>query len=68
MEWQKPDQRFCDQYRSWKIMEEYFGVIQPGVAIVPVNLPEPLKKGLELFMDKFGPQFEKWQRERIAAN
>jgi len=24
----KPTQKMCDQYRSWRIMEEYFGVKQ----------------------------------------
>jgi len=64
MGYNKPSKKMIAKYRSWKIMEEYFGVKQPGMSStwVGINWRKILPKEQIAALDNLIKQArEKWE-------
>lgn len=67
-EWLRNNSKFVNQWRSWYIMGEYFGIVQPGVVGVELKLPEELQKALDSTAPEIKKMKNDWERKQIQGN
>lgn len=64
----KITEKMRNQFRSWSIMEEYFGIKQPGAIYLPFNWRDILPPDQIKAMDGLIAKSKEIQRERALLN
>jgi len=67
-EYGKIPDKFKNQFRSWAIMREYFGIEYPGAAYLPFNWRDILPPDQIKAMDGLIAKSKEIQRERALLN